>query len=166
MTKSPILQKLNNTVYLAGQNKKMKQQNYSAHARYVIGYHIITALLILAILILSVINFFHVAGQPGWLFTGLMPLMASIVFILLFYYARAFALKAQDRAIRAEENFRYFILTGKQFDKSLRMSQIIALRFAPDEEMVNLANRALKENLSSTDIKKAIVNWKADYYRA
>lgn len=151
---------------MPAKTKKMKQQNYSAHARYVIGYHIITALLILAIFILSIINFFHVAGQPGWLFTGLMPLTTSIVFILLFYYARAFALKAQDRAIRAEENFRYFILTGKQFDKSLRMSQIIALRFAPDEEIVKLADRAIKENLSSKDIKKAIVNWRPDHHRA
>lgn len=144
----------------------MKQQNYSAHARYVIGYHIITALLILAIFILSIINLFEIAGQPNWLFTGLVPVMASIVFMLLFFYARSFALKAQDRAIRAEENFRYFILTGKQFDKSLRMSQIIALRFAPDEEIVKLADRAIKENLSSNDIKKAIVNWRPDHHRA
>ena len=144
----------------------MKQQNYASHARYVIGYHLITAVLILAILILSVINFFHVAGQPGWLFSGLMPLLAGIVLILLFYYLRAFALKAQDRAIRAEENFRYFILTGKPLDKSLTMSQIIALRFAPDEEMVQLTDRALKENLSSADIKKVIENWRADHHRA
>ena len=144
----------------------MKEQNYSAHARYVIGYHLITASLILAIFILSVINFFGVVGQSGWLFTGLMPVMVSIVFMLLFFYARAFALKAQDRAIRAEENFRYFILTGKPFDKSLRMSQIIALRFAPDEEMAQLVDRAIKENLSSKDIKKAIINWSADHHRA
>ncbi|MEP7318295.1 MAG: DUF6526 family protein [Panacibacter sp.] len=144
----------------------MKQQNYSSHARYVTGYHFITSIIILAITILSVINLFNVAGQLFWQYTGLIPLLISIVLCLMFYFMRAFALKAQDRAIRAEENFRYFILTGKRLDQLLRMSQIIALRFAPDEEMVQLADRAVKEKLSSKEIKKAIVNWRADNHRA
>jgi hypothetical protein len=46
------------------------------------------------------------------------------------------------------------------------MSQVIALRFAPDEELIILAKRAADENLSGTDIKKAIRNWKADFHRA
>jgi len=73
---------------------------------------------------------------------------------------------AQDRAIRAEENLRYFALTGKLLDSRLTISQIIALRFAPDNELLALTDRALKENLSSTAIKKAIQHWKADHYRA
>ena len=83
-----------------------------------------------------------------------------------FYLFRSFSLKAQDRAIRAEENLRHFVLTGKLLDKSLSISQIIALRFAPDEELIALTERAVKGNLSSTDIKKAIKNWKEDNYRA
>jgi hypothetical protein len=83
----------------------------------------------------------------------------------LIWYARGFALKAQDRAIRAEENFRHFILSGKPFDKNLRMGQIIALRFASDEEFLALAQRAVAENLSAKDIKMAIKNWRGDYNR-
>ena len=45
------------------------------------------------------------------------------------------------------------------------MPQIIALRFASDEEFVELVERAIQENLSSAEIKKAIKNWKGDYYR-
>ena len=52
---------------------------------------------------------------------------------------RAFPLAVQDRAIRAEENLRYFSLTGKLLDKGLTMSQIIALRFADDNEFVEFA---------------------------
>jgi hypothetical protein len=80
-------------------------------------------------------------------------------------FARVFALKAQDRAIRAEENLRHFVLTGKLLDPRLSVRQIIGLRFAPDEEFVALALRAAQENLSETDIKKAVKNWKADTYR-
>ena len=72
----------------------------------------------------------------------------------------------QDRAIRAEESLRYYILSGKLPDKRLRMSQIIALRFASDEELIELAKRAVEEQLSSSAIKNAIRNWRADYYRA
>lgn len=144
----------------------MKQQNYASHARLVTGFHMVTFALILAILILSVINFFYVVGEPLWLFTGLIPVLVSVVLVLIAFYARAFALKAQDKAIRAEESLRYYILTGKALPASLRMNQIIALRFAPDEELLPLTDRAIKENLSSKEIKMAILNWKADHNRA
>jgi hypothetical protein len=83
----------------------------------------------------------------------------------MFYFLRAFALKAQDRAIKAEENFRHYLLTGKPLSTDLSMRQIIGLRFASDEEFPALAEKAAKEKLSENDIKKAVKNWKADTYR-
>ena len=47
----------------------------------------------------------------------------------------------------------------------LKIDQIIALRFASDEEFIALTERAIAENLSSKEIKMAIKNWKADYNR-
>jgi hypothetical protein len=76
-----------------------------------------------------------------------------------------FALKAQDRAIRAEENLRHFVLTGKLLPAGLRIGQIVALRFAADEEFVALAVKAASENLGSKEIKQSITNWKEDTYR-
>jgi hypothetical protein len=58
---------------------------------------------------------------------------------------RVYALKVQDRVIRSEENFRHFRLTGSVLNQNLRMSQIIALRFASDDEFPALAARALNE---------------------
>lgn len=89
-------------------------------------------------------------------------------FVLLGFalaFARMYALKVQDRAIRAEEKLRYFILTNKMLPSQLRMGQIIALRFASDEEFVSLTERTIVENLSSKEIKMAIKNWKADHNR-
>jgi hypothetical protein len=51
-------------------------------------------------------------------------------------------------------------------DSRITMPQVIALRFAPDEEFVVLADRAVRENLSADEIKKAIKNWRADNHRA
>jgi len=76
-----------------------------------------------------------------------------------------FALKAQDRSIRVEENFRHFVATGKPLNSSLRISQIIALRFAGDAEFVALAKKAADEKLSSKEIKQLIKDWKGDYHR-
>ena len=92
--------------------------------------------------------------------------LTGLSLFFAYFLFRSFSLKAQDRAIRAEENLRHYALTGKLFDKSLSISQIIALRFAPDEEFIALTERAVKENLGNTDIKKAIKNWKEDNYRA
>lgn len=109
-------------------------------------------------------NLLHADAQTHY--SAALLVVAFFVLILIFWYARVFALKAQDRAIRAEENFRHFILTGKPFDTKLRMGQIIALRFASDQEMPALAKKAVEENLSQKQIKESITNWRADYNRA
>jgi hypothetical protein len=57
------------------------------------------------------------------------------------------------------------VLTGKPLDARLRLGQIIALRFASDAEFPALAQKAVEEGLSSKQIKAAIQNWRADYYR-
>jgi hypothetical protein len=85
--------------------------------------------------------------------------------MLLAWYIRTFPLKAQDRAIRAEEGLRQFILTGKPLPRGLRLSQIIALRFASDEEFPELAERAVRENMGNKSIKKAVRNWREDHDR-
>jgi hypothetical protein len=83
----------------------------------------------------------------------------------LYYHVRVFSLKIQSRVIRAEENFRHFRLTGTPLDPGLRLSQIIALRFAKDDEFVELAKKAADEKLGNDAIKKLITDWKGDYHR-
>jgi hypothetical protein len=94
--------------------------------------------------------------------------LIALAFFILFCVAglvRIYSLKVQDRVIRSEENFRHYLLTGKQLDRQLRTEQVVALRFASDTEFVSLAARALSENLSSKAIKKSITQWRPDYRR-
>jgi hypothetical protein len=98
--------------------------------------------------------------------TGLLLVLLAFSFVIAYFLFRSYSLKAQDRAIRAEENLRHYVLSGKLLDSRLKMIQIVALRFAPDEEFLALAQRAVSENMSNTDIKKAVKNWKADFHRA
>jgi uncharacterized protein YqhQ len=143
----------------------MSEQNYQNHRRMVPGFHYLSSFLILILLIGAVVNLYRSVDDHGNLYSASLIALIPIILGLMFWYLRAFALRAQDRAIRAEENFRHFILTGKPLDKRLRMGQIIALRFASDEELNALAQKAISDNMKAEDIKKAIQHWKGDYHR-
>ncbi|MDZ4796163.1 MAG: DUF6526 family protein [Bacteroidota bacterium] len=141
----------------------MSEQNYKNHIQLVPIWHYITSLLLLAFLIGSIVNLWYADAHTHY--SAALLTVAGLLLIIFYWYIRAFALKAQDRAIRAEENFRHFILTGKPFDKQIRISQIIALRFASDEEMPALAIKAVDEKLTQKQIKQAIQKWRADHNR-
>lgn len=143
----------------------MSNQNYANHRKYVTGYHFITFTIVLLLFTISIYNFYLTINGTGEMRNAVMFLLISVLFFSIFFYSRIFALKAQDRAIRAEENFRCYLLTGKIFDSKVTLPQILALRFAPDDEFPELTNKATAENLSSDDIKKLIKNWRADNYR-
>lgn len=141
----------------------MKTQNYSNHSRLVAGWHGLTFFAILAFWIGSFVNLADAEGPA--LYSAFLLSVAGFIFVCFFVFVRMFALKAQDRAIRAEENLRHFVLTGKLLPASLRIGQIVALRFAADEEFAALAVKAAAENLTGKQIKESINNWKADTYR-
>jgi hypothetical protein len=143
----------------------MIQQNYANHSRYVKGYHFILSAFLFFGAIASIINtWLQWVAHDNFL----SALLISLLFIcgfFIFWFMRQFPMKAQDRAIRAEENLRYFILTRKPLDSRITMRQIIALRFAQDDEFVTLVDKALHESMSPDEIKRAIKNWRADNFR-
>ena len=141
----------------------MTEQQFSNHARMHPLYHYVTAPLVLVGLIGSIVNL--VNAQPSNFYSASLIVLAFVILLFIGARLRTYALKAQDRAIRAEESLRYFILSGKAIDARLRMGQIVALRFASDDEFVALAEKAAAEGLSGKQIKQLIQNWKADYRR-
>ncbi|MFA7360108.1 MAG: DUF6526 family protein [Candidatus Kapaibacterium sp.] len=143
----------------------MKEQNYSNHRRFVALFHVVTFPMIMLMIVSSVYYTIDAIGQGASMRLWLFFLIISIALLFVFFFARSFSLKAQDRAIRAEENFRHYLLTGKPLDSRLTIRQIIGLRFASDEEFIELAKNAVEKGTSEEDIKKSIKNWKADNYR-
>ena len=140
------------------------EQNYSNHSRIVKPFHGLLFVLLIIGLGGSINNFFRSIDTENFYSASLL-LLLFVICILISWYVRAFPLKAQDRAIRAEENFRYYVLTGKPLPSNLSMGQIVALRFASDEELPLLAERSIHEKLTGKEIKSAIKNWKPDHYR-
>ncbi len=113
----------------------------------------------------SVVNLVESWGDHQRIYSASLIVVMTVCLALTALFARMFALKAQDRAIRAEENLRHFVMTGKLLDPRLTVQQIIGLRFGSDEEFVALARRAAEESLAQKDIKRAVKKWRADTYR-
>ena len=144
----------------------MAQQNYQNHRQFVPLWHYFLAPLLLLTLVGAAVNFARHIGDPHGRTQVTVILLLSFCLLMVAVFARLFALRAQDRAVRAEENFRHFVLTGKRLDPRLQMGQIIALRFASDAEFPALAQKAAETGLSNDEIKKSVKDWRPDLNRA
>ena len=143
----------------------MSEQNYGTHRRRVPLMQMIVFWLLVLTLIGSIVNLVKSFGDHERLYSAALIPVLTVCAIVISFFARTNALKAQDRAIRAEENLRHFALTGKLLDPRLTVQQIIGLRFASDAELPELARRAADENMSMDAVKKAVKQWRADTYR-
>jgi hypothetical protein len=143
----------------------MQTQNYANHTQTVTGFHRVLLPLLLVILIGSVVNLYYSLGDHQRLYSASLIVVLTIALTITAFLARIFALRAQDRAIRAEENLRHFAMTGKLLDPRLDTRQVVALRFAGDDEFPTLARRAAEEKMTPDAIKRAVGNWRADRYR-
>lgn len=141
-----------------------KSQNLSNHVHWVPSYHFATIPAMIALIAGSV--YLVVSNKQNSQLQSILFLLLVLTVISVSFHCRSFALKVQDRAIRAEENLRYFILTGKRLNQNLDIKQVIALRFASDEEFAVLVDRTIEENLSAVQIKREIKEWRSDYHRA
>jgi hypothetical protein len=143
----------------------MASQNYSNHRQTVPAFHYGLLGVLLLTLIGSFVNLYRSWGDHTRFYSASLITVLIFAVIVMGLFARVFALKAQDRAIRAEENLRHYVLTGRLLDPRLSIHQVIALRFAGDEEFPELARRAAVDVWSPDSIKKAIQVWRPDTHR-
>ncbi|HHY21178.1 MAG TPA: hypothetical protein GX525_04685 [Bacilli bacterium] len=143
----------------------MKQQSYENHTRYHPLQHFFWLPVSLITLVTSLI--YVVSSLIKGSFT--LPVFLIFMLVLMSFVAGALArlnaLKVQDRVIRLEEQFRYYMLTKEPLDPRVTMEQLIALRFSSDEEFPQLAKLAVEKDMSGDEIKKAIKQWRTDEHR-
>jgi hypothetical protein len=141
-------------------------QSYKTHTRWDPLFHYFVLPVLMLNVIFAAADTVHHWGFHTPLF--LWWTLLSIVLLLAVGKARGYALKSQDRIIRLEERLRLAALlpAGEAARyHALSESQLVALRFASDDELPSLTKRALDENLTSKQIKAAINSWKPDYFR-
>jgi len=140
-------------------------QSFEKHAKLVPLFHYFLLPLALFTLIGSGVNLYSSFDDHERLYSASLIFVISLMIMMTAFFARTFALKAQDRAIRAEENLRHYVLTGKLLDRRLSVGQIVGLRFASDEEFPALAQKAAESGLAQKEIKRSVKNWRADHDR-
>ncbi len=145
-------------------------QSYANHTRWDPPFHFFALPVFVLTLLLTVIHFFaHITHGDlrDHIHAFLLILLAAALLVAVLK-SRLSALKVQDRVIRLEERLRLATLLAEPLKSripELTEGQLVGLRFASDGEIPKLVERALKEKLSRDDIKKAIQNWRPDYWR-
>ncbi|HSF53878.1 MAG TPA: DUF6526 family protein [Algoriphagus sp.] len=144
----------------------MKAQNYQNHSRIYPFHHLVITPLSLIFLGWTVYRADFSSAEA--ISSSIYFLLGAVIIAMLPLLARIYALKNQNRIILLEMRQRYFHLTGTSFypkENQLKLGQIIALRFASDEELVDLMEKAIKEGLGPKEIKLQVKNWQGDYRR-
>jgi len=147
-----------------------KPQTLANHTRWDPPFHFFSVPIFVLALILTLIHFFAHLKESDVrddIHAALLILLA-LTFLAWIFKTRLYALKVQDRVIRLEERLRLMQLLPEPLRSripELTESQLCGLRFASDAELPKLTERALRENLSRGDIKKAIQSWRPDYFR-
>ncbi|MFY9530346.1 MAG: DUF6526 family protein [Candidatus Acidiferrales bacterium] len=140
-------------------------QNFENHVRTVPGFHFVVLGIFALNLIWSIYRLIRSFSAES-----VISLLLAVAFLLFAFYARIFALAVQDRVIRLEMQLRLQQLLPTELRLRIgefTVGQLIALRFASDEELTGLARKVLDEKLDDRKvIKKMIKNWKPDFLRA
>jgi hypothetical protein len=147
----------------------MTEQNYGNHRKLVPGYHFATIGILIVNLVWSLYRLFRPIPETP-LFDRFLGVLVAGALIGVAFYARVFAMRVQDRVIRSEMHARLATALPPDLRArigELRPGQLIALRFAGDEELPELTRQVLERKLNrGEDIKKAVRSWRADNMRA
>jgi Family of unknown function (DUF6526) len=147
-------------------------QNFANHRRFVPMYHYIAPLILLLNLLWAFVRIYHDWRGGGRFDRGdsIVQLLVAVALAILWWYLRIFVIAVQDRVIRGEMRLRLADVLPPDLRPriaELSVGQLIALRFASDEELPALTRKVLDEKIASRDaIKREIRNWQADHLRA
>jgi hypothetical protein len=139
-------------------------QNYNNHVRWYVPHHFVFYPVMLVLIAASLWFAFY--------FNLLIGLLIAIAFltiaILSFMLRQHYALTLQNRIVLLELRYRFFATTGERlemYESMLSEGQLFALRFAQDDQLLELIRKAVNEELSPNAIKRSIENWKPDHRR-
>jgi hypothetical protein len=141
-------------------------QTLKNHTRFYPPFHFFVLPMLLLNIIFSIYATVH--DWPRYEHTHLWWIAMAFVFFVMAGISRGAALTAQDRIIRLEERLRLAALlppADRAHIDKLSIKQLIALRFASDEELPALVRKTLTQNLEPKAIKQSIINWRGDYHR-
>ncbi|HWT67255.1 MAG TPA: DUF6526 family protein [Terracidiphilus sp.] len=138
-------------------------QSFKNHASFDPLFHVVLfGVLVVNLVAAIVFSVLHPSFWSIWI-----AILSVAAFIALFRM-RQYPLKVQDRVIRLEERLRLQALAPAEWHAQiyrLTEDQLIGLRFASNDEVIELAKQTLEHNLNRKQIKERIRDWRADEWR-
>ncbi len=139
-------------------------QSYANHARLVPMFHYFALPILLINFLVSAY-----ATVTGFSLDALLVTLVSLALVTAAFFARFFALGAQDRIIRLEERLRMQQVLPDDLRSRVAdftTEQLIALRFCADDELPDLSRKVLDDGIPDRKtIKQTIKTWRADHQR-
>jgi len=139
-------------------------QNYSNHIRRHAPYIFFLVPVITLNLAWTIKK---LADSQSW--DNIISLLLAAGLVVMTTLVRTYALKVQDRVVRLEEQLRYQRLLPADLAaraSALPLRFIVAMRFASDQELPELAQQTVDGRFAKPDeLKRAIKNWRADFLR-
>jgi len=139
-------------------------QTYKNHAKFVPLFHFVTVPILAANMVWAIRAAINAPNT-----STVLAAATAIAIVFVAFFARLFALTAQDRVIRLEERMRMQELLPAAFKPRIgefTTKQLVALRFASDAELPDLAQAVLRDGMTDQkQIKLLIKNWRADHQR-
>lgn len=144
----------------------MAEQNFANHGKFFPPFHFF----VVPVMAINFIWSTYRWTVTGFSLDGFERLLLAAALLVGFGTVRRMALTVQDRVIRLEERLRYERVLPADLKVRIgefTVTQLIALRFASDEELPALARRVLDDKIDERKaIKQMVKSWKADYLRA
>jgi len=140
-------------------------QSYKNHTRFLPPFHFF----IMPVMLVNFLNAGRHVFQQATLH-NLWELVFALGLVALALFSRVQALTVQDRIIRLEERLRMRQLLPADLHPhidTLTHRQLVALRFASDQELADLVRDVVAGQLATPkEIKQRVRNWRPDWLRA
>jgi hypothetical protein len=143
----------------------MAEQSFRSHAKWVPPFHFF----VLPVLLIN-IGFQIYWCVKAFSVSGVVSLLVAAALFVGLGTARGMVLKVQDRLIRLEERLRFERVLPADLHARIgefTINQLVALRFASNAELPELARKVLDEKIVDRKaIKQLIKTWRPDFARA
>jgi uncharacterized membrane protein YciS (DUF1049 family) len=144
----------------------MAEQSFESHARWLPPFHFF----VLPVLLINLGFSIYWCVKTWFTVSGVLSVLVAFAILLGFALARMMAMKVQDRVIRLEERVRFERVLPADMHARIgefTIEQLVALRFASNAELPELARKVLDEKMVDRKaIKKMIKTWRPDNARA
>ena len=144
----------------------MADQSFESHAKWVPPFHFF----VLPVLLINIGFQIYWCVKSWFSVSGVLSVLVAVAFFVGIGTARGMALKVQDRLIRLEERLRFERVLPADLHARIgefTIDQLVALRFASNAELPDLARMVLEEKIVERKaIKKLIKTWRPDFARA